>query len=121
MSTFTQALIQRITFQEQVAERDSDGVLRVSWQNVWIDSDTELADVAAEVLTGPGREFLQSGQVQSDVAARIRVPWFPGGIKSSWRVLWDGRVFNIKGDPDMDASGRREYRFKCTAGVNDGQ
>ena len=78
-------------------------------------------DVPAEVLTGPGREFLQSGQMQSDVAARIRVPWFPGGIDASWRVLWDGRVFDIKGDPDLDASGRREYRIKCKAGVNDGQ
>ena len=121
MTTFTQHLIHAVTFQEQVSERDSDGVLRVSWQDVWLDSETALVDVPAEVLTGPGREFLQSGQMQSDIAARIRVPWFPGGIKSSWRVLWDGQVFNIKGIPDLDPSGRREYRIKCTAGLNDGQ
>ena len=121
MKTFTQALIHRVTFQRQVAERDSEGVLQVSWQDVWLDSETALIDVPAEVLTGPGREFLQSGQMQSDVAARIRVPWFPGGIDASWRVLWDGREFDIKGDPDLDASGRREYRIKCKAGVNDGQ
>ena len=30
-------------------------------------------------------------------------------------------VFNIAGIPDRDACGRREYRFKCTAGTNDGQ
>lgn len=121
MTTFTQHLIHAVTFQEQVSERDSDGVLRVSWQDVWLDSETALVDVPAEVLTGPGREFLQSGQMQSDIAARIRVPWFQGGIKSSWRVLWDGQVFNIKGIPDLDPSGRREYRIKCTAGLNDGQ
>lgn len=121
MTTFTQHLIHRITFQEQVTTRDSDGYPSTEWENVWLDSDTELEDVSAEVLTGPGREFMQSGQMQSNVAARIRCPWFPGGIKSSWRVLWDGRTFNILGDPDMDASGRREYRFKVTAGTNDGQ
>lgn len=121
MNTFTQRLIHAVTFQEQVTERDSEGRLSVSWQNVWIDSETELRDVPAEVLTGPGREFLQSGQLQADIAARINVPWFPGGIKSSWRILWDGQVFNIHGIPDTDPSGRREYRIKCTAGVNDGQ
>jgi len=121
MSTFTQRLIHAVTFQEQVVERDSDGRQQVSWQDVWIDSDTPLVNVPAEVLTGPGREFMKSGQMQADVAARINVPWFPGGIKSSWRILWDGHVFNIKGIPDTDATGRREYRIKCTAGVNDGQ
>ena len=121
MKTFTQSLIHRVTFQRQVAERDSEGVLQVSWQDVWLDSETALIDVPAEVLTGPGREFLQSGQMQSDVAARITCRWFPGGPLSSWRVLWDGRVFNVKGDPDTDATGRREWRFKVTAGLNDGQ
>lgn len=121
MSTFTQHLIHAVTFQEQVVTRDSEGRQKVEWQNVWLNSETELADVPAEVLTGPGREFPESGQMQADVAARIRVQWFPGGIKSSWRILWDDQVFNILGIPDRDASGRREYRIKCSAGVNDGQ
>lgn len=121
MSTFTQHLIHAVTFQEQVSSRDSDGVLQITWQNVWLDLETELVDVPAEVLLGPGREFERSGQMQSEVAARIRVPWFPGGIKSSWRILWDDQVFNILGIPDRDATGRREYRIKCGAGVNDGQ
>jgi len=119
MSTFTQGYIHRITFQELTVTVDSDGYPTEGWQNVWLDSDTELEDVPAEVLTGPGREFVQSGQIQADVVARIRCPWFPG-ILPSWRILWDGFVFNIGGIPDMDASGRREYRIKCTAGVNDG-
>ena len=119
MKTFTQSLIHRVTFQRQVAERDSEGVLQVSWQDVWLDSETALIDVPAEVLTGPGREFLQSGQMQSDVAARIRVPWFPGGIDASWRVLWDGRVFDIV-SIETDATARREYRLRCKDGVSNG-
>lgn len=117
----TQTLRHRITFQEQVTFRDSNGDEIVDWQNVVLDTGEELEDVPAEVLTGPGREFNNSGAVQSDVAARITCRWFPGGIKSSWRILWDGFVFNIGGIPDMDLTGRREYRIRCTAGVNDGQ
>lgn len=120
MTTFSAHLIHRITFQEQITEIDTDGFPSTTWQNVWLDSDTELENVPAEVLTGPGREFEQSGQTQADVVARIRCPWFPGGIQASWRILWDGFVFNIGGIPDMDASGRREYRIKCKAGVNAG-
>lgn len=110
----------RITFQEQVEVRDSEGVLTVTWENAWLDSDTELTDVPAEVLLGPGREFNASGKAQSEVAARITCRWFPG-LQSSWRILWDGRVFNIGGEPETDATGRRELRIKATAGVNDGQ
>ncbi len=121
MTVFSQAYIHAVTFQQQVTTRDSEGFPSVEWSNVWLDSDTELADVPAQVLTGPGKEFIQSGQQQAEVAARIRVPWFPGGIDPAWRILWDGLVFNIAGIPDLDASGRREYRFTCTAGPNDGQ
>ena len=120
MTTFSAHLIHRITFQEQITEVDADGFPTTSWVPVSLGLGTVLENVPAEVLTGPGREFEQSGQTQADIVARIRCPWFPGGIKASWRILWDGYVFNIGGIPDMDATGRREYRIKCTAGVNEG-
>lgn len=109
----------RITFQEQVETRDSEGAVSIAWANVWLDSDTELADVPAEVLTGAGREFNASGQVQAETAARVSLPWFDG-LQASWRIQWDGQVFNI-GSIETDATARREYRLRCTAGVNDGQ
>ncbi|SDW94934.1 phage head closure protein [Lysobacter enzymogenes] len=121
MSTLAPRLRHAITFDEQVVSRDANGVQVVAWVVATLPTGEPLVDVPAEVLTGPGREFLQSGQMQSDVAARITCRWFPGGIKASWRVRWDGRVFNIKADPDTDATGRREYRFVVVAGVNDGQ
>lgn len=109
----------RITFQEQVHARDSEGVLTTTWENVWLDSETELANVPAEVLTGAGREFNASGTVQSEVAARITVRWFPG-LKASWRILHDGYVYGI-GAFESDRTGRREWRIRCTAGIADGQ
>ncbi|WP_220479125.1 head-tail adaptor protein [Marilutibacter spongiae] len=109
----------RITFQELSSERDSEGVLQEFWQNVWLDSETELANVPAEVLTGPGREFSASGAVQAEVAARITCRWFPG-LQQSWRILWDGEEFGI-GSVEVDRTARREYRMKCTAGPSAGQ
>lgn len=117
----TQTLRHRITFQEQIQIKDSNGDREVDWQNVVLESGEELENVPAEVLTGPGREFNNSGTVQSDVTARITCRWFPGGINAAWRILWDGQVFNIGAIPDTDVSARREYRIRCTAGVNDGQ
>lgn len=129
MKALSPRLRHRITFQEQVESRDSEGVLTVTWENVWLDSDTELVDVPAEVLTGPGREFNATGQVHAETSARINLRWFPG-LDPTWRILWDGEfdsdniysgeVYNI-GSIEMDTTARREYRLRCTAGVNDGQ
>lgn len=102
----------RVTIQRQQAVVNELGEQEISWVDV-------LANEPAEVLTGPGREFMAAGQMQSDVAARITLRWFPG-LDATMRILWDGRVFNIAGDPDTDATGRREWRVKCRAGVNDG-
>lgn len=119
MSTLAPRLRHRVTFQRQVTERDSGGVEATTWQTVWLDSDTELADVPAEVLTGPGRESVIAGQVNAETAARITVRWFPG-LSQSWRILWEGLVYNIQ-TFDTDATARREWRIRCTEGMNDGQ
>lgn len=119
MGALAPRLRHRITFQEQVETRDSEGAVSIGWETVWLDSETELADVPAEVLTGAGREFNASGKVQSEIAARVACRWFPG-LDSSWRILWAGQVLNI-GGVETDATGRREYRLRCTAGVTDGQ
>jgi head-tail adaptor len=119
MKALSPRLRHRITFQEQVETRDSEGAVSIDWENVWLDSATELADVPAEVLTGPGREFNASGAVQSEVAARITCRWFPG-LQQSWRIVWDGDQFGI-GSVEVDATARREYRLKCTAGPSAGQ
>lgn len=110
----------RITFQEQYVSVSSvDGSREVTWIDVQLPTGELLVDYPAEVLTGPGREFLQSGQVQGEVAARINCRWFPG-IDQSWRILWGDEVYNI-GAFDSDRTDRREYRIRCTGRVNDGQ
>jgi SPP1 family predicted phage head-tail adaptor len=115
MSGLSARLRQRITLQQQEQEQDSEtGAVTHTWVTVY-DS------VPAEVLTGPGREFRESSATQSETTARITIRWFDVDriAMYSWRILWDGRVYNIY-SVDTDLTGRREWRFRCSDGVNDG-
>lgn len=110
----------RVAIQEQVETQDTNtGAYSVSWQNVMLDTNTELNSVPAEVLTGAGREFVNSGSTQAEISARINLRWFPE-LNQSMRIIWDGKIFNIH-SIETDLTGRQEYRLKCTSGVNDGQ
>lgn len=115
MSVITGRLRQRVTIQEPVTEQDSEtGESVVIWEDVY-------ESVPAEVLTGAGREFRDSGAIQGETTARILVRWFPVDTAElyTWRILWDGRVYNIQ-SAETDATGRREWRLRCTDGVNNG-
>ena len=110
----------RVAIQEQVETQDSlTGAYSIAWETVMLDSDTALSAVPAEVLTGAGREFVNSGTTQAEIAARINLRWFPG-LTAAMRIVWDGKIFNIY-SIETDATARQEYRLKCTAGLNDGQ
>ena len=92
---------------------------RVHWIPVVLDSGESLADVPAGSADRPGREFLQSGKTQGEIAARINCRWFPG-IRQDWRIVWEG-VFNIAGW-DLDRTARRaSTAFSAPQKVNDGQ
>ena len=103
----------RVTVQELVeVQNTTTGAVTREWEDF-------LADIPAEVLTGAGREFVQSGATQSEIAARINMRWFPG-LTQKHRILWDTNIYNIL-SIETDMTGRQEYRLKCKAGVSDGQ
>ena len=103
----------RVAVQELVEVQDTTtGSVTREWENVY-------TDVPAEVLTGPGKEFVQSGSTQGEIAARINMRWFPG-LTQKMRIEWDTNIFNIT-SIETDITGRQEYRLKCVAGVTDGQ
>ena len=110
----------RIAFEELFESQDPNTGATVNvWQTVYLDFLTPLDSVPAEVLTGPGREFRESGTTQSETTARINLRWFPG-LSPKWRILWDGKIYNIA-SIETDATGRREYWLRCTDGVSDGR
>lgn len=109
----------RVTIQEKVETQDSETLeSSFSWDTFALDSDTELDSYPAEVLTGPGRELNAADAKQGEIAARINMPWFPG-LTQAMRILWDGNVFDIV-SIETDATARREYRLKVSAGVSGG-
>lgn len=110
----------RVAVQEQVETQNSTtGAISIAWQNVTLSDGTILSAVPAEVLTGAGRETIEGDARQSEISARINLRWFPG-LTQSMRIVWDGNVYNIS-SIETDITARREYRLKCTSGLNDGQ
>lgn len=103
----------RITIQELVETQDTTtGAVTRAWE----DFET---NVPAEVLTGAGKEFVESASTQGQLNARINTRWFPG-LTQKMRVIWDTNIYNIT-SIETDITARQEYRLKCSAGVTDGQ
>lgn len=76
----------RVSLQAPTASKNSYGESVNSW------SDVAQRWALIEPLTG--RELWQAQQVQADVSHKVTVRNFPG-IKSDWRVIYKGRVFNV--------------------------
>lgn len=108
----------RITIEEPIRDTDSDGRRTTTWQTVSLDSETELADIPAEVLLGPGRESMEAGSKQASIDARINFRWFQG-LTQEMRIRVDGRIYNIQGI-EADSTGRLEWRCKCVTGLSEG-
>lgn len=103
----------RVSIQELVEVQDTTtGAVTRGWEDVY-------TNVPAEVLTGPGKEFVQSGATQGEITARINMRWFDG-LTQKHRIVWDTKIFNIV-SIETDMTGRQEYRLKCSSGVTDGQ
>lgn len=120
----------RIHLQWPVKGQDeTSGDSTLTWATATLEDGTELDNVPAEVLTGPGREQKAAGATHAETAARINLRWF-SGLSPEWRILWDG-YFDSNGDYDgkiynitsieTDATARREYWLTCSEGLSDGR
>jgi SPP1 family predicted phage head-tail adaptor len=108
----------RITIEKPVEGKNSGGDRVSTWQTVSLDSDTELENIPAEVLLGPGTEKFASGAKQASIDARINFRWFEG-LTQAMRIICDGRIYNIVGI-EADTTGRLEWRCKCVTGMSEG-
>lgn len=102
----------RVLIQQQVTTKDEDGVQTTTWVNV--------ATVWASVEPLSAREFIQSGQTQSAVAARITMR-YRDGLSPSMRLIHRGEIFNIADLLPDKVSGLEYITIPVSAGVNDGQ
>lgn len=102
----------RVLIQQQVTTRDEDGVQTTSW--------VDVATVWASVEPLSAREFIQSGQTQAAVTARITIR-YRAGLLPTMRLVHRGQTYNIAGLLPDKASGLEYITIPVSAGVNDGQ
>lgn len=105
-------LCHRVVLQRQVTTKDEDGVQTTTWGDV--------ATVWASVEPLSAREFIQSGQTQAAVTARITMR-YRDGLLPSMRMIHRGEIFNIAGLLPDKVSGHEYITIPVSAGVNDGQ
>ncbi|MEJ7746060.1 MAG: phage head closure protein [Luteimonas sp.] len=107
----SQDLRHRITIQGRTETRDANGDVTVAW--------ADAANVAAQWLPGPGREYLAGEAIRAEVVGRFVIRYQPG-ITAGHRVIWDGTTYEIKAPPQGDATARRELTLMVGGGVSDG-
>jgi len=100
------ALDRRILIQRPEQTQDEHGQPVVVW--------TLFADVAAEVRPLRGVERFTAQQVAADIDTVFRIRWLPG-ISPVMRVLYDGRVYDIKAAPEIGRRDGLEIHAKARA------
>lgn len=104
----------RITIEEKIVDRDSDGATIEDWLPA-------LGGIIlpAEIEPATGREIQAAGATQAVVSTRIRIRAI-AGVEPRMRALHRGTVYNIEAVlPDPD-SGLEYRRLLCSSGVDDG-
>ena len=81
-----------------------------------------MADEPAGWLPGPGREYLADEALRASVTGRFTIRWSAEAmtITAGDRVLWDGRVMELKAPPMVDATARREITLMVAEDGSDG-
>ena len=102
----------RVSFEAPVIVRDSNGHRRQEWMPI-----TALQNVAAEVLTGPGKESLPAAQPLTTVAARITLR-YQSALAACYGMRIDhaGTTYHVE-SYYFDVTGRRWVTLVCSTGA----
>lgn len=112
MSIAAGDLRHRVLIQKQVTTRDDDGVSHATW--------IDVATVWASVEPLSAREFIQSGQQQAAITARVVIR-YRDDVQASMRIIHRGQPLNIQGVLADKVSGLEYLTLPVSAGVNEGQ
>lgn len=112
MSIAAGALRHRLLIQRQVSSRDEDGIERIAWEDV--------ATVWGAVEPLSAREFIQSGQQQAAITARVVIR-YRADVQPSMRIIHRGQPLNIQGVLADKVSGLEYLTLPVSADVNEGQ
>lgn len=99
------------TIQQELEDQSSmTGAVTKAWVTV--------ASVFASVSPLLGRELQRAMAERNELTYEVRTRYLTG-ITPRNRILYDGRVFNIRSVVDVDER-HRELVITCTEGLNDG-
>ena len=98
------SLRRRITLQYPTRVTDGMG----GFTETWVDAAT----VWAAIWPLSSREGLAAGQVAGEVTHRIRIR-YRSGIRTSWRVRYGERYYNIAGPPVDPNTAHRWLDIPC--------
>lgn len=100
-------LRERVTIQNATETRNAMGETTQTWGT--------FAERWASVQGISAREFLLSGQQQTEISHRVRLRYVDG-LTSTMRVLWRGRVLEIASA--LEHNNRSEHELLCTERVD---
>jgi SPP1 family predicted phage head-tail adaptor len=101
----------RLTLQSPPATQDALG----QPTNVFVTVDTVWGD--AEPLRG--MQWLAAGGEQAAVTVKFTIRW-RADVAPGWRVLWNGRPYDVAGEP-IDAFGRGRWLELMAKATHGGQ
>ena len=96
-NTSPSELNKRITLQHPTKAPDGMGGFSVTW--------TDAATVWAAVWPVNATETIQGSREGMTVTHRVRIR-YRSVVRSSWRISWSGRLFNIVSIIDPNAANR---------------
>lgn len=100
-------LDRRATLQRPVLSRGAAGEALTAWQTV--------ATVWASKRDVRGREFLAAGMTQAEMETTIVIR-YRDDVAPTWRVVLDGRTYDIQGSAEL---GRRDgLELRCITATN---
>jgi SPP1 family predicted phage head-tail adaptor len=106
-------LDKRLEIEQPISTQDVTGSPVVSWLAV--------GTMWASINPIKGRETLTGNQIISTMNVRIRIRHHPllSNISPTWRLKYNGVIFNIVSIAHVYL-GNREIEIMCLSGANDG-
>jgi len=83
-------------------------------------SDSDMAGVWVQVLTGPGKEPTTAGAKFGELAARVNLRYDDApGLSTNWRMVWNGVNYDIV-SAILDAKNRYIWQLDCVGEIREG-
>ncbi len=99
-------LRERVTIQQSTERRNPLGETTMAWAT-FVERWASVQGISA-------REFLLTGQQQTEITHRVRLRYVDG-LTSQMRILWRGRVLEIASA--LEHNNRSEHELLCTERV----